>query len=122
MKFRVARHTDDFNLIKKFYVDILGLELLGHFDDHNNYDGIFIGKSTADWHLEFTKSTTPADHHFDEDDLLVFYPDNTEEFDQIIQRFTENQVKSIKPKNPYWEENGVTYIDPDGYGIIIVKR
>lgn len=120
MKFRVARHTGDFEPIIKFYTEFLGLEILGDFKGHNNYDGIFIGKKGGDWHLEFTKSREPADHHFDEDDLLVFYPANKEAFDQIIIRFTENNVEPIKPKNPYWQQNGVVYADPDGHGVVIV--
>lgn len=120
MKFRVARHTDDFELIIRFYTDILGLEILGDFENHNNYSGIFIGQISSDWHLEFTKSLEPAIHHFDEDDLLVFYPATIQEFDQIIARFTENGIDRIKPKNPYWQHNGAVYTDPDGYGVVVV--
>lgn len=119
MNFRIARHTFDFEPIIKFYIDILGLELLGKFENHNNYDGIFIGKSNANWHLEFTKSNQKADHKFDPDDLLVFYPQTLDEYNKIIDCFKENNVHSIKPKNPYWLENGVTYLDPDNHRIVI---
>ena len=44
MKLRVARHTDDLEPIIKFYTDILGLEIIGEFKDHSNYDGVFLGK------------------------------------------------------------------------------
>ena len=44
MTFRFARHTNDLEQIKSFYIDILGFELLGDFENHNDYDGIFIGK------------------------------------------------------------------------------
>jgi len=42
---------------------------LGGFENHNNYDGIFIGKPELDWHFEFTKSDKKADHFSDEDDI-----------------------------------------------------
>lgn len=43
MFLRVARHTNDLERIENFYVDILGFERLGGFQNHNNYDGVFIG-------------------------------------------------------------------------------
>lgn len=51
MVLRVARHTDDLKKIEDFYINILGFELLGSFEKHNNYNGVFIGKSGLDWHL-----------------------------------------------------------------------
>ena len=119
MKFRIARHTDNFLPIITFYTEILGLELLGSFENHNNYDGIFIGKRGADWHLEFTKSAENATHSFDEDDLLVFYIDTKSEYQAILNRFAENKVEIQQAKNPYWNENGTLVLDPDGYGIVI---
>lgn len=44
MKLRFARHTNNLEKIKSFYINTLGLELLGSFENQNNYDGIFIGK------------------------------------------------------------------------------
>ena len=42
MTFRFARHTNDLEQIKSFYIAILGFELLGTFENHNGYDGVFI--------------------------------------------------------------------------------
>ncbi|WP_409515934.1 hypothetical protein [Chishuiella sp.] len=44
IELRVARHTNDINKILDFYTKIIGLNLLGEFKNHNNYDGIFVGK------------------------------------------------------------------------------
>ena len=74
MKLRVARHTNDLENIKSFYVNILGLEILGGFENHNNYEGIFIGKPSENWHLEFTKSKEKININCNEEDYLVFYP------------------------------------------------
>lgn len=119
MKFRVARHTTAFEPIKKFYIEILGLKLLGYFEGHDGYDGIFIGKSNADWHLEFTKSEEAAIQTFDEDDMLVFYPQTLIEYTEILKRFEQHGLNTIVPKNPYWAENGKTFADPDGYRIVV---
>lgn len=123
MKLRFARHTNNLEKIKSFYTDVLGFELLGSFENHNNYDGIFIGKTNLDWHLEFTKSNDVVEFNFGEEDYLVFYPENENEYQEIINRISENKIKFIESKNPYWNypevSGGKIILDPDGFGIII---
>lgn len=119
MKFRVARHTNNLKAISDFYCSILHFEILGSFQDHESYDGVFLGKNGLDWHLEFTKSNQSANHQFDDDDLLVFYPDTKEEFDQITKSIKKNEIKILPAKNPYWNKNGILIEDPDGYKVVI---
>ena len=121
MKFRSARHTNNLSPIINFYTEILGLEVVGRFNNHDGYDGVFLGIHGADWHLEFTTSPEPAQHQPDEDDLLVFYPACTEEYSTITERFTKHNIPPAEPKNPYWKTNGTLYKDPDGFGVMIVK-
>jgi len=119
MKFRVARHTDNLEPIIKFYKGILGLEVIGEFKNHNNYDGVFLGIEGLDWHLEFTTSSDSADHEPDNDDLLVFYVESEKEYIKLKERFNEEGIKPIAPKNPFWKDNGSTYNDPDGFRVVI---
>lgn len=119
MQLRVARHTNQLNVLTAFYRGIMGLEILGEFKDHSGYDGVFLGKSGLPWHLEFTQSETPANHTFDEDDLLVFYPESHTEHNDILKRIEENHIKIHTPQNPYWIQNGILLKDPDGYGVMI---
>lgn len=119
MNFRVARHTNDLEAIKFFYVTILGFEILGNFENHDGYDGVFIGKKELDWHLEFTKSDEIIKFHFNEDDALVFYPTSNEEYIKTIKSLEMNSINYIIAKNPYWNENGKMVLDPDGYRVII---
>jgi catechol 2,3-dioxygenase-like lactoylglutathione lyase family enzyme len=119
MLLRVARHTNNLEKIKSFYIDILGFELLGSFVNHDNYDGIFIGKPNLDWHLEFTKSNDLANYIFDEDDILVFYPETILEYKNLINNLLNNTYSTITSNNPYWNENGKMFLDPDGYRIVI---
>lgn len=121
MKFRSARYTNNLSPIINFYTEILGLKVLGNFKDHDGYDGVFLGIPGADWHLEFTTSTEPAQHQPDEDDLLVFYPASSEEYSTITECFAKHNIPPAEPKNPYWKANGTLYKDPDGFGVIIVK-
>ncbi len=119
MKFRIARHTKDLNRIIDFYGRILGLKILGEFKDHHNYDGVFLGIPGAGWHLEFTASGVTPAHYPDDDDLLVFYAETVEEFNNIKEKFIANRVRPVSPKNPYWKNNGITFTDPDGLRIVI---
>jgi catechol 2,3-dioxygenase-like lactoylglutathione lyase family enzyme len=119
MVLRVARHTNNLEKIEAFYVNILGFERLGGFQNHNNYDGVFIGKSDLDWHFEFTESNDKANHHFDEDDIIVLYPTTILEYNNLLDSVSNNNISIITSKNPYWNENGKMLLDPDGYRIVI---
>ncbi|MDB4285702.1 hypothetical protein N9933_00205 [bacterium] len=121
MKFRIARHTVDLQAIIQFYTKLVGLEVLGSFKAHNNYDGVFLGLKKENWHLEFTVSNEPPNHLPDDDDLLVFYPDSIEEYEKVVSRFFQNQIEPVEPKNPYWKNNGVTFPDPNDFRIVIAK-
>ncbi|MFY0652108.1 MAG: hypothetical protein JXQ96_08755 [Cyclobacteriaceae bacterium] len=119
MEFRIARHTNYLNQVIDFYTNILALEILFSFENHNDYSEVFIGKPGLNWHFEFTESLTPAEHKQDAEDFLVFYPTEKNEYDQIIANIEAKDILKIKPKNPFWVENGVLINDPDGFGIII---
>lgn len=119
MTFRYARHTNDLERIEKFYTEIVGLEKLGGFKNHNNYNGLFLGNKNLDWHLEFTTSKEKRKSNFDKDDILVFYVNSQIELD-IIENVIKNENIKIKiPNNPYWEQNGIMISDPDGYNIVL---
>jgi hypothetical protein len=119
MTFRFARHTNNLEQLKSFYIDILGLELLGGFENHNGYDGVFIGKPNENWYLEFTKSDEIVTFNFGEEDILVFYPNTKLEFELIQDKLKTNKMEFIKAKNSYWNENGKMILDPDGYRVVI---
>jgi hypothetical protein len=119
MNFRFARHTNDLEIIKHFYTCVLGFDLSGSFENHDGYNGIFIGKPDSDWHLEFTQSNEIVTFKFNEDDLLVFYPDEINEYNSLINNIEKHNINFIEAKNSYWNKNGKMFLDPDGYGIIV---
>lgn len=119
MKLRVARHTQNLQPLIDFYTGITGLKVLGDFKDHAGYDGVFIGHANYDWHLEFTASMDAPIHQPDEDDLLVFYADTIEAYNQIIAIAKQQNIARAEPKNPYWKSNGTLLLDPDGFGVMI---
>jgi len=122
MQFRYARHTNNLAQLIRFYTEIIGLEELGGFKDHHNYNGVFLGPKKAEWHLEFTSSPEIATHSFDEDDLLVFYLNTEAEVKSIVKNAGRNNLAKVSPKNPYWATNSHTFFDPDGYRVVISLR
>lgn len=119
MELRNARHTNNLKLIVEFYTNIIGLEVLFSFENHNDYSGAFIGKPGHQWHLEFTTSKNKAEHKFDDEDILVFYPTEKNEYEEIVESIEINNIEKIKAKNPFWDDNGIMFKDPDGFRVII---
>lgn len=123
MQFRYARHTNDLDAIVDFYQNVIGLDKLGGFTDHNGYDGVFLGFANQDWHLEFTQSNTKANHHPDRDDLMVLYLDNNDQRQTIIDKAEQAGIMPVTSQNPYWNDQGIELIDPDGFGVMLaIKR
>jgi catechol 2,3-dioxygenase-like lactoylglutathione lyase family enzyme len=119
MTFRFARHTNNLEQLKSFYCNVLGLEILGGFENHNGYDGVFIGKPNENWHIEFTQSEEVVSFNFGEEDILVFYPNNKMEYELIVQNLKLHHIEILQAKNSYWNDNGILILDPDGYRIVI---
>lgn len=118
MTFRYARHTNDLQEIEKFYTDIVGLEKLGSFENHDNYDGIFLGHPNSSWHLEFTTSNEQPKSKFDEDDMLVFYVSSEAKLKRIKNTLIKKNIPLEIPKNSYWVVNGIMIAGPDNFKVI----
>lgn len=122
MIFRYARHTNNLIPLVEFYTEIVGLIKLGEFKDHSDYNGVFLGFQNLSWHIEFTESNERVDHHPNEDDLLVFYLDSEEKFDQLKLKIESEGISIKNSKNPYWSKNGIEITDPDGFGLILTTK
>lgn len=119
---RIARHTHQFQKIVEFYRDLIGLPEIGSFSEHDRYDGIMLGLPGQEYHLEFTThpDSTPASSP-SRDNLLVFYINNQKAIAQIVERLREGGYRPVKPENPYWAKGGVTFEDPDGWGVVFMN-
>ena len=122
MKFRYARSTKNIKNLADFYCEVLDFIVLGGFQNHDGYNGVFLGKNGENWHLEFTENGENRQSIFDEDDHLVFYPKEISEYNKIVENIAKFKIEILIPKNPYWQKNAVYFKDPDGFGIIISKE
>ena len=117
---RVARPTDDLQVLLRFYCQGLGLEVLASFVDHQGFDGVILGRPGASYHLEFT-------HHRGHrvgraptrDNLLVFYVPDRAEWSRAVERMQGAGFAPVPAYNPYWDRDGKTFEDPDGYRVVL---
>jgi catechol 2,3-dioxygenase-like lactoylglutathione lyase family enzyme len=117
---RIARPTNDFDSVLKFYRDGLGFELLGEFEGHEGFDGKMLGHKIAAYHLEFTrKSGKIVNRCPSEDNLLVFYVADTSAWQELLVRMESHGYAAVTSFNPYWDRHGKTFEDPDGYRIVL---
>ena len=117
---RVARPTDNLTAVVQFYRDGLGFDVLYEFNDHDGFDGIMLGHKRTAYHLEFThKRGHTAGRAPTEDNLLVFYLPEEAEWQHAVQRLESRGYKPVQAFNPYWDKQGKTFEDPDGYRVVL---
>ena len=104
----------------RFYRDGLGFEVLFEFEGHDGFDGVMLGRQGAAYHLEFTrKAGHTAGRAPTEDNLLVFYLPDAEEWGRAVARLEGLGHKPVRAFNPYWDKQGKTFEDPDGYRVVL---
>lgn len=114
---RLARPARDLALSVRFYRDLLGLPVVGGFEGHAGYDGVFFGLPGGA-ELELTAGAArPAPST--EDDLLVLYVGTLREVESTGARLAAAGVARVASPNPYWNRTGQTYLDPDGYRLVV---
>lgn len=117
---RVARASDDLDAVVRFYRDGLGFDVLYEFRDHDGFDGVMLGRRGAAYHLEFTrKAGHRAGRAPTEDNLLVFYLPDEAAWRSAVARMEHAGYATARAFNPYWDRNGVTFEDPDGYRVVL---
>lgn len=121
-KLRVARASDDLAALLPFYRDGLGLEIISQFEDHSGFDGVIFGGREAPYHFEFTRASGhPAGRAPTQDNLLVFYVPDEGSWQAAILRMRVAGFDPVPSFNPYWDQVGCTFEDPDGYRVVIQR-
>ncbi|HEV2915654.1 MAG TPA: VOC family protein [Pyrinomonadaceae bacterium] len=119
---RIARPTARLGEVVRFYSDGLGLPVIGSFEGHAGYAGVMLGLPGNEYHLEFTEhekgSDCPAPTP---DNLLVFYIPDKGAIDRLVERLGRMGHFAVVAENPYWNERGVTFEDPDGWRVVLMN-
>ncbi|MEP6754728.1 MAG: VOC family protein [Chthonomonadales bacterium] len=117
---RIARPTDQMDQVICFYRDGLGMVELGSFVDHDGFDGVMLGTPGGPYHLEFTHHRGHAAGRAPtQDNLLVFYVPDHEEWQAAVVRMIAHGYEPVPSCNLYWDVNGRTFEDPDGYRVVL---
>ncbi len=117
---RIARPTDQLDPVIQFYVESLGFDEIGRFQDHEGFDGVMLGHKETGYHLEFTHcrgcnvGRSPNQEH-----LLVFYVPDPDQWQRVIDHIERCGNPPVALFNPYWDRMGRSYEDPDGYRVVI---
>jgi catechol 2,3-dioxygenase-like lactoylglutathione lyase family enzyme len=122
-RLRIARPTDDLEALLGFYRDGLGLSVLFRFEDHDGFDGVMLGAPHAPYHLEFTRAQGhPGGRAPTAENLLVFYLPDRAEWEMAVRRMRAAGFEPVAAFNPYWDRDGLTFEDPDGYRVILQNQ
>src|SRR5690242_494911 len=120
---RIARPTDDLDALLPFYIDGLGFEMMYRFGGHAAFDGFMAGYPGHPFHLEFTHhrghmvGRAPSQDH-----LLVFYLPGASDYEAALARMAAAGFAPVRSYNPYWDDGGATFEDPDGYRVVLTSR
>lgn len=122
---RIARPVRDLDASEEFYVRGLGLSRLERIAGRRGTgerDLLMAGPAGGHWHLELTASSEgavmPAPTP---EDLLVLYLGSPVPED-MVSRAIRHGGTVVPAHNPYWDSDGVTIADPDGYRVVLTGR
>lgn len=119
---RIARPVSALQRSASMYIEALGFIEHGRFEDHAGFDGIILGRPNENWHVEFTycrhHPVTPTPTA---EDLLVFYVPEEGEWLHRCTALLKAGFIEVESFNPYWQVNGRTFADPDGYRVVIQR-
>lgn len=119
MAVRVARPSRDLEAAAEFYRDVLGLSVLGSFEDHDGFSGLILGLPDASRQLELVAGPD-AEPAPTAEDQLVFYLGSPERVEDAASRISAAGHEAQVSPNPYWANVGaVCFVDPDGYRLVL---
>jgi catechol 2,3-dioxygenase-like lactoylglutathione lyase family enzyme len=117
---RIAKPVSDLARTQAMYRQALGLEVVGSFQDHEGFDGVMLGMPGAQYHFEFTHCRAhPVAPSPTAEDLVVFYIPLLTDWNGACARMLAAGFRQVPSLNPYWEAQGRTFQDHDGYRVVL---
>jgi catechol 2,3-dioxygenase-like lactoylglutathione lyase family enzyme len=120
---RIARPVRDIARSRDMYCRGLGLHVVASFEDHDGFDGVMLAAPRATRHFEFTRCRT---HRVvptpTPEDLVVIYVPHQIEWEALCASMLAAGFRAVVPSfNPYWEVRGRTFVDLDGYRVVLER-
>jgi hypothetical protein len=102
------------------YTKGLGLSIIGRFEAHQGFDGVMLGHPGGPYHLEFTVCHShPIVPAPTPEDLLVLYIPDKPQWEDTCKSMEEAGFNSCTSFNPWWDQQGRTFEDADGYRVVL---
>lgn len=118
--FRVARPTDQLHAVAEQYKRGLGFARLAEFADHAGFDGVVLGHVQLGYQIEFTQQRGHSVGRAPtQDNLLVFYFTDADAWQGRCAQMEIAGFRRVKSYNPYWDVQGATFEDLDGYRVVL---
>jgi hypothetical protein len=119
---RIARPAAHFAAAKKFWIEGIGLDLLGETDGtaEGGHALAFLGFPLASWHLELVDTQEFMPVSTLEDLFVIYLAAPVDE--ATIARIAAAGGTRVTARNPYWDKYGVSFKDPDGYLCVLCSR
>jgi catechol 2,3-dioxygenase-like lactoylglutathione lyase family enzyme len=119
---RIARPVADLERTSAMYCRGLALSVVGRFEDHAGFDGVMLGVEGADYHFEFTRCRDhPVAPAPTAEDLIVLYLPEPAEWLAACERMLAAGFTPVASFNPYWDDLGRSFADPDGYRVVVQR-
>lgn len=120
---RIAKPVTHLERSFQMYSKGLGLKRIADFTDHDGFSGVMLGLEGLPWHIELTLCHHhPVKPRQTEEDLLVLYYPDKDEWEQTCARMVAAGFVMVSAFNAYWDVNGRTFCDLDGYRVVIQNR
>ncbi len=113
---RFTRHTARLQECVRFWRDELGLLEVDRFEGHDGYAGVILALPEGGVQLELTAGGAHAPPEPHPETLIVLYLGSWE---AVRERADGVRRARVSAANPYWERNGQTYEDPDGFRVVL---
>lgn len=117
---RIARPASDLTRAVEMYTRGLGLTEIGRFENHDGFDGVILEQAGRGFHFEFTHCRTrPIKPSPRPEDLVVFYVPSSNDWQDRCEAMLKAGFVEVTSYNPYWDQRGRTFEDPDSYRVVI---
>ena len=117
---RIARPVTDLERSTQMYIVGMKLFELDRFENHAGFDGVMLGRADLNFHFEFTRSRrAPVTPSPTLEDLVVIYLPDHGEWLESSNNMLEAGFVVTPSFNPYWEQRGRTFVDADGYRVVL---
>lgn len=117
---RIARPVTNLAYTESLYRTGLSLDRLGHFEDHEGFDGVMLGTQGGTWHFEFTYCRThPVAPTPTPEDLIVLYLPDERAWRARCTAMERAGFRPVVSLNPWWDRAGRSFEDADGYRVVL---